>query len=696
MIFSSFPFLRFLIFYICGVLCYRFNLIALPAQIFYLLIALFFILSFFKRVSKIYEIGYFTGISFLLLILTFGYFRASLYDESNAHNHIINYPKTTVYEATIIQPPEEKNKTFLLPLRVNYTLVNDSIIKATGRINLYIRKDSLGTAFKLGDKILVYGAPNVIKAPKNPAQFNYKGYLASKNIFHQQFTKRPNLKIISRGNFVGFMHPFYKLRIRLLEILQKVIPNANSRAVTEALVLGYKDNLDSSVKETYASVGAMHILAVSGLHIGIILIIINSILRPFEQRSAKNKAWSAAIKILVLFLYAFLTGFSPSVSRAATMFSLIIIAQATGRTTNIYNTLAVSAFILLVINPNNIFSVGFQLSYLAVLGIVYFYPKIYYLIESNNPLADKMWSLTCVSIAAQLGTFPIAIYYFNQFPIYFLLTNLIVIPAAFLILSLGIILLVAGLAWLPLAGYLGLGFSLLMDVLYQVLTFIKDLPFSKIDSIHITPLELLSIYFIIIFIALFIFEKEISYLVAVAISVFILSGLLINRQWQQYQQKMIIIYATNYDNIIDFVDGFDTRSYQDGKGLLQSARFNIDPFRVSKGLKAFEPEEKQIETYSVFQNGIDLITWNNKKIIILKDPKKKFEACNQKVEVDLLIVLNNAIISAESLASCFDINQLIIAESNNYYNAKLLLEDAKKINLNSYSISEKGAFVLKL
>ena len=203
--------------------------------------------------------------------------------------------------------------------------------------------------------------------------------------------------------------------------------------VASALLLGYRENLDKELVKSYASAGAMHVLAVSGLHVGILYLLLTRIF-SFLKKVKKVKNGKFILTILIvsfLWFYAIMTGLSASVMRATTMFSFIVIGnELLNRKTSIYNTLAVSAIILMIINPFIVYQVGFQLSYVAVVGIVYLQPKLNRLFYSRYKLVRGVWAITCVSLAAQIATFPLSLHYFHQFSTYFFISNLIVIPAS--------------------------------------------------------------------------------------------------------------------------------------------------------------------------------------------------------------------------------------------------------------------------
>ena len=248
-----------------------------------------------------------------------------------------------------------------------------------------------------------------------------------------------------------------KLRKSFINIFENQGISGRNFAVVTALVLGMDDYLDNDTRKEFSSAGAIHILCVSGLHVGVIYMVLNALLF-FLKRNKYARALRSLILLIGIWFYAMLTGLAPAVLRAATMFSFVIIGTGIKRKAGVFNSLTVSAFILLLFNPFLIYNVGFQLSYAAVIAIVAIQPTIYQIWQPKNKIADNIWGITTVSVAAQLGTAPLGLFYFHQFPNYFIITNLIAIPLATLILYAGFLSVILSpltivakcITWLPI------------------------------------------------------------------------------------------------------------------------------------------------------------------------------------------------------------------------------------------------------
>jgi competence protein ComEC len=358
-----------------------------------------------------------------------------------------------------------------------------------GKILVYHKSDR---RFQPGDLIWFQKKPEEISGPTFPDEFDYKGFLAKKGIFYRQFIGN-DFVVIGSSESRNPKFALVRLRENLARLIDSKIHHKESKQIALALLIGQKESLDKEIRNAYAETGTMHILAVSGLHVGIIYAVFLFPLRAF-YRSKKNPVSYLVFVILTIWVYAAMTGFSPSVVRASVMFSLILAGQMRKRKPSIWNILAFSAMLMLTIDPNLLFDIGFQLSYLAVAGIVGLQPLILRWWLPPNRIVEYFWQLVAVSIAAQLVTFPLSLYYFHLFPTYFLLANLIVVPLAFLIMSVGVPLLLVG--WIPFVGdFLGFLVDWMIFLQNQVNNWILALPFGTFERLTITFSGMIWVWF---------------------------------------------------------------------------------------------------------------------------------------------------------------------------------------------------------
>ncbi|HCN83979.1 MAG TPA: competence protein, partial [Sphingobacteriaceae bacterium] len=327
--------------------------------------------------------------------------------------------------------------------------------------------------------------------PYTPSEFNYKAYLADHGIYHQTFINGDQVRLLDHKKGNAFIDFSFRLREKLVLKFNKYIPGNDAASVASTLILGYRADLSKEILDAYSKTGTMHVLSVSGMHVSIVFIVMAFMLK-FMDRSKRLKLIRAALIIILIWFYAIITGYSAAACRAALMLSFVIIGKASQRKQNTYNLLAISAVLLLIYNPFFLFDVGFQLSYLAVIGLVYLYPKLYHLFYVRNWLGDQIWSYLSLSTAAQLATFPLSMYYFHQFPIYFLLSNLFIVLPVTIIMYAGLIFLF--IPWDVLLIPLGWLLNKSINFTNLGLLYIEDLPFANISGIWINTWTYLLIY----------------------------------------------------------------------------------------------------------------------------------------------------------------------------------------------------------
>ena len=441
------------------------------------------------------------------------------------------------------------------------------------------------------------------------------------------------------GNFLFAWS--YQWREILKERFDAHFKNQEAKGVAEAIVFGYKEDLDQDWMDAFSKTGTIHVLAVSGLHVGIIFFLLSSILGL-----SKSKGWSlwfkSAIAVLVLFLYALLTGFSPSVSRAALMFSAVIVGKAIGRDSSIYNTLCFAAFILVLIDPMSIFNVGFQFSFLAVVGIVFYNDYFRALLPQSTWLGDRIVSLLAVSLAAQLVTFPLGLYYFHQFPNYFLVSNLIVIPCITVILYAGIFFVAFG--WLAdsIAQFFAWLTEAYIQFIYAVVHFLEKLPFAFFQDVHITFGQMLLMYLFIVAVTYaMVIKRARAFAVAVGC---VLAFLAIDFRYSRSVKKTeVVCFDVRNKTLL----GFKTQEFvtflgsDDVLGDGASYQYMLSPFvtneRYTNHYQVFPlsslPNLRQRNQLIGDENG--RVWFNNTSYLILDEMKSYV---NDTLHVDVLII----------------------------------------------------------
>ena len=393
----------------------------------------------FKR-KHIYSV--FIAFAAFLLFVFIGVLLVTLSDPLRKESH---YTKTLAFEQpqTILLEIDEKLKPGFYDSKYVARVLLIQNKSASGKLIVNVEKDSAKPAsdLRVGQYILTKTAAQKIAPPRNPFQFDYKAYLKERGIFAAITVSKQELLQLpySKNSPQSFAD---HLRASLNAKLDRFTMHPDNRAVLNALVLGQRQELSTDLQNDYANAGVIHILAVSGLHVGILMLIVHFLLKPLGNYW-HSRIPKTLIVLLVIWGFALITGFSPSVLRAATMFSFIQVGFFFNQRKAGFNALIASAFVLLAIRPRLLFEVGFQLSYAAVFAILWLYPKFEKLGLPKNKLLQYYWKIILVSLAAQIGVLPLSLFYFHQFPGVFLIANCVVLPFLGFILIYGLILLTA-------------------------------------------------------------------------------------------------------------------------------------------------------------------------------------------------------------------------------------------------------------
>ncbi len=628
------------------------------------------------------------------ILVLLGILRTQQTDESRQDDHLLHFTDTAdYYVATVIDYPEPKKNSYKNTLDIDFVFSTEGQKNPlTAEVIVYQPKTDSSQLLQFGDRILVKGLPREIESPKNPAEFDYRQFLAYQGIYHQQYLRAENSIRIASNTQPNWKGIASKWRNQCREIILQYVPNREAQGIALAITLGLKRHLEQEVQTAYAAAGAMHILAVSGLHVGIIYLIVSFLFKPLSQLPKFGVATHALVCILFLWIYAALTGFSPSVQRAAVMFTFVIVGTAIHRQSSIYNTLACSAFFLLWINPYLVYSVGFQLSYLAVFGIVYLQPRIAAWVNPYNKLLNYFWQLTAVSIAAQLATFPLSLYYFHQFPTYFWLSNIVVIPAALVMLPLGLMTLVAGLAFPTLAKVVGLLLGTFIEFINASVSFIQQLPGSTVERISISSLQTWLLYFVIIFLLALFHYRQLRYLTMIVVSLLFVVTIQVINFYQQSQEVSMTVYHVKDDTHLDFTNGFNNLHLGEWNS---SAEYHVLANHIQKGVKtkflSGSVSRDEIQRRSL--EGIELIEFQGKLVAVIHEklPRKRLR---ESIHVDYLIVAKNSVRNLSVIGSYFRYDQLIIDGTNSYYVARQLAEEAEQKHIPYHSVPVQGALTI--
>ncbi len=684
-----FPFVRIVFFFIAGILAGLHTKALFPEGLAPIILLVLVVVYLLVSAIAPNQWKIMRGTLGLFAIFVGGYVHLIQQTESFHNDHILNLKSPIdFYTAALTKPCEPRENSWRVEARLRRVCIRGVWQNAEAKILLYLPLKEFLSPYQYGDVLLIKGMPQLVQGPVNPGEFDNKRFLAFRNIYHYQFLKTKTVKQLRHETGAIFLYWSFEARAWANAILKKYISGDREHSIAAALVLGVNEGLDDELLSAYSSSGTLHVLSVSGLHVGIVYLILLFFLKPLKK--TKSGRWVLAVlTVLILWIYAFITGLSPSVLRAVTMFTLVALSEPLGQRSNIYNTLAVSAFLLLLFDPFLIMSVGFQLSYLAVLGIVYLQPDLYKLWEPRNRLWDEVWKVTSVSLAAQLATFSLGLLYFHQFPNYFLISNLVIIPLSFVVLISGLSLL--ALSFIPMvASGIGIGLYWAIKVMNKIVLAIELLPFSRLENVYITTMQGLLLMAIVILTILVVKYRKPAY-AFFCLGLFLCFAAI---QWicfsTYFNVDKITVYNIPRHSAIDFFDNGQAYFFTDSVLFknTKKVRLHIQPNRMLHGIIDIKKGEDQPFVRDL--SGCTLMLWRGKYTLHITD--KNF-LLPEMMKLDYLLIGNNAVTDLISVTQQLHIEKLIIDSSNSFYFADNLLKQARTLKIDAYSVLHQGAFV---
>lgn len=659
--------------------------------------------------------------------------------ESRADNHLyrfgnrIEFYRAVVDDYTVVRPA-----TFATTVRVSAVRVAGEWRPAVGGIRVSIPRDAVATAPQYGDVWLVRGAPAPSKAPLNPGEFDYRRYLEYHQIYHQQFLHPDQYRKLATEP-PSYLRGVAMRAARVVEgTFRQYIRQKREFGLASALVLGIKDDVDQETKQAYANTGTTHIMAVSGLQVGLLFGAVTWLLGWVPgRRGPFFRFVAAALGLAVIWCYAFLTGLSASVLRAAVMFTFIIVARATGRQTNMFNTLAVAAFCLLCYDPYLLCDVGFQLSFLAVLSIVYLQPRIVRWLDVRGYFAgqqrpwqarnvqkmwkatgwtlDKVWQATALSLAAQVATFPLGLYYFHQFPLSFLLSNLVAVPISSGAVYVGLtLLLVKGLTSLlswplpflaPYLDYLPQAIARLFEGMIwcfneYIFWIGRALPGALVAGIHVTALQAWLIFGIIVALLTLLSARRLQWL---GVACVLTAGFAGSRVWAAHQlapDERFMVYSIPRRSVVGFWQGAAAHIITvDSLPLNETER----TYRIVPGI--IQREARQV-AYSVgwqaspvpatlaADSSLVLTVWRGLRVAFVAG---RLDGAARPCPVDVVVLRRNAFVKPAELAAVFGTRPTVVFDSScKAWYVEKLQKELQTIGYQVHDVTQRGAYVVQL
>jgi competence protein ComEC len=695
---NAIPLLRVLIPFIAGILAAVWmpavnNIFAVVLFFIFILILLF---TFTRVWNSSYRSSWWFGIgintAFFLTAYQLTISRTDQFSGQHFSNYVSDSPVVRVRIASSCVEKERSVKAIVECLEVKK---NDRIVPVFGKAVVYFQKDVRSMALNSGDELILKTTFKEINGAQNPGAFDYRRFMFYKNIYRQAYLKTGDWVHTGINSEYALVKYSIHLRNELLRIFKAAQLKDDEFAVAAALLVGYTDKLDEELLSAYSQTGTLHVLSVSGMHVAIVFMVFSRFLF-FLDKIKYGSLLKTILLIFFLWFYALLTGLSPSVLRSATMFSFIVCARSFKRNSNIYNTLAASALFLLLINPFLIMDVGFQLSYLAVAGILLIQPFFNSWIKTDNWLPNQLYTLITVSIAAQLATLPVSLYYFHQFPNYFLLSNLLVIPLSTVIIYMGMLLiLLSGNVFL--LHHVSFIFSKTVALLNAAVVYIRDLPYAVTDTISIGEVEVYLMYVFIIFLFLYFHKKNYRYLKN-CLCVFI-AGLCLQvvEQIKEMHQKKFIVYAIPKMRVVDFISGREhvlitDTSYHEKIGInyMKQNWCNL-------GLHPPVIAPANIRTCTLCRKE-EVIQFYTKRIIFISDIRKTRELQQQgkSMVVDYAIVSKNVNMKMERVIAVYKPYCIVFDPCNSSYRLEKWKKECEVLHQRYYCVTDSGAYVVEL
>lgn len=632
-------------------------------------VSLLFLVWFFER-RKLQQ-GILFGLLTYMTIFIFGYGSYQLRDPAHQNRHYSHF--YTENNASLIQlkirevlkPNRRHHKYFAELFKLNSKNVH-------GKILVTILKDSTSSAFKVDDLLLISSEIEEVAGPSNPYQFDYKKYLKNLGVFHQ--VRISEKQILQRSNGPTSLRGFSEnIRNHIIHKLSETPIEKAQRVIIQALILGQRKDISKEMYGEYIAAGALHILAVSGLHVGILFLILSWLFKPLEYLKFGKQAKSV---LLLLFLWGFaiLAGLSPSVVRAVTMFSFFGLAGMLDRPTNSFNTLFLSFFTLLVFNPNWLYHVGFQLSYLAVFFILWIQPELYKFYIPKFYLDKLLWGIITVTLAAQIGIAPLSLYYFHQFPGLFFITNLVILPFLAIILAGGLLVIILTIIG-QLPNSLALGYNWLIKQLNGFVHWIAQQQTFIFTDISFSFSTMIAGYALIFALILWWKLKTNKAFLYVPAVVAILFGVGIWENRSSSKEQLVVFHKSRTtllgyqnDRVLTLLQN-DTINYFN--------RFPIRDYRVGSQVTGFTSELLP----RVFR-------YRNKTVLLLDSlgvyPSEK---------IDIILLTNSPKVHLERLIDSIQPTQIIADGSNYRTYVKRWHTTCTKRKIPFHYTGEKGAYI---
>lgn len=674
------PFLRLLLPFVIGIIVYQFvEIFSWSLYAMFIVSACLILLSFAIRVPKRqFQFRWLFGCGIFIFMFSLAYLLSNEQEKSNGFDHL---HQKGIYRVELTSAPVEKSKSYLCKVDV-LQFFDSSWKPAHGQAILYFQKDKNTSKLLFGDRLLVEAEFAPPEKALNPDGFDYAAYLKRQGIGATGYISSGSWQFSGRNKAFSIRREADKWRNYLLDIYRKFNIQGDEFAVLAALTLGYTDDLQPDLRASYSATGAMHILSVSGMHVGVVYVVM-AFLLGFLNKTQRQKVFKTLFIMLFLWAYAFLSGLSAAVIRATLMFTFVALATCFERKSQIYNTIFMSILVMLLYNPNFLYDVGFQLSYSAVLSIIFFQPIVDKLYNPKNKLSKFTWEMFSVSIAAQLGTTPFTLYYFQQFPNYFLVTNFIAIPLSSLVIYLAMaLLMVSFIPYLSVAVGFILKWSLWL--LNFFIVWIQNLPYS-VSHISLDIKQTIVLFLGIFCLSGYYFNRKFTPLF-IGLTCLLLTCIFnLQTNYQTLTSKRMIVYAGQKSTHVNFIN------------RNKNSVFSTDSIEIQRIAKTFWQNQKLdkptfIQKNNWFSDGF--VYYEGSRILILTQDILSKKITSDPLQLDYLIIGNRLKPKINQILECVHPRKIIVDKSISKWYTDNIKQICKTRQIGFFSVADQGAYTL--
>ena len=671
---SNIPFLRLLIPLISGILFAIHLRVSFPGSSIYFALAGALLLAVYFRIQKRKLVFLIVGDIWLF---AFGIQLVQVNNTQQTRTYYGNQLKgnsKVKLIAVIDELPEVKAKHVKLHLRMKKVYKEQSQEPVEGNLLTYVKKSKKSMSLKAGESIFLVARLQEIDAPRNPEEFDYRAYLFNRQIYHSAFIDSNDFVVIGVPAQISSVWQFaLNCKAAIIERYKRIGLSKEAYSICSALVTGYDDDIEEATVQSFSHSGTLHVLSVSGLHTGLIYLLI-SFTFDFFDRKKQFRLIKLILVTVLLWVFALVSGLSAPVLRAVIMFNLLGFGKIYfgHHQKNQLNILFASAFILLVYNPYYISDVGFLLSYFALFGILFFEPLFSSLWKPKFKISVWIWKSVSVSFAATLSTLPLTLFYFKQFPYWFFIANLVVIPFTFVLLLLALLAL-AKLIWLSVC------INYLVEGLLAFMHLFNNAEYAYADRINFNFSDALWVSLFIVFCTLGLSRRSYRF---VATALFVLVFWNFSSLIQSIltrSEVQFVVYDIKHENAFALKNRNELIYFLSDSSQYH---FKLKPHYISW----LNPREKRYDFNSII--------YGDKQILLLNKPF--FWPKTELTAVNTLVVSNSFKLNETDFEKFRDLEQVIVDHSNNNKVVKDVEELCRKFGISFYNTNRQGAFLKNL